>query len=51
MRRLPILCLASFVCLVASRLADACSCFGWLDVEAMARQAPLVLVGRITKNR
>ena len=48
MRLLRTVCLATFACLVAPRSADACSCHGWADVDAMARRAPIVLVGRIT---
>jgi hypothetical protein len=48
MRLLRIVGLASFVCFLAPRTADACTCHGWLDVDEMARLSPLVLVGRIT---
>jgi hypothetical protein len=48
MSRWTAIWLAFLACLAVPRLADACSCHGWADVEAMAQRAPLVLVGRIT---
>jgi hypothetical protein len=30
-----------------ARPADACTCFGWRDIDDMAREAPIVVVGRI----
>ncbi len=48
MKRRLLVILAAVASLAVARRADACSCFGWTDVDGMARRTPVVLVGRIT---
>lgn len=45
-RRLGILAVVGAL-LSMPRPADACTCFGWKDIDDMAREAPIVVVGRI----